>query len=159
MKGILKVGILIAVLVFVFVIFRKIGKNLMDLIDRLFGKQQEQIDKEKEKERVNAIKGSIDWSNISFSKSQYLSFCETIHHALYSNPLTEDERMVWSVFKKMKTNDDVKCLKYFYGRRSAGTLFYPRQSTLGECLAETLSANELNTCNYLLKKNGLTERV
>jgi hypothetical protein len=158
-RGVIKMGFIIAILIFIFVIFRKLGKNLLDLIDSLFGKKQQVVDEKKEKEREQAIKDSIDWSNISYSKSQYNAFCETIWTGLYGNPLTEDERVVWSVFKKMKTNDDVKCLKLYYGRRKAGTLLFPKQSTLSESLAEVFTANELNTCNYLLKRNGLQERV
>lgn len=158
-KGSIKLIFVIGVAVLIFVVFKKLGRTLLDFIDSISGKKQQEIDEKKETEREEALKDSIDWTNISYSKSQYNSFCETIHTGLFGNPLTEDERVVWSVFKKMKTNDDVKCLKLFYGRRSAGTLFFPKQSTLSEALAEVFSANELNTCNYLLKQNGITERV
>lgn len=157
-KAIFKVGFLIAALIFVFVVFKKIGKALLSFIDSFTGTKNDQNNQQHNTDYLNAQRDAINWKNISFGKDVYMAKCDTIFTALQGS-FVEDEMTIWRVFKTMKTNDDVKCMKFYWGTRPIGLYGFRQEMTLSQALAYLLSANELNTCNYMLKRNGLQERV
>jgi len=112
----------------------------------------------KEKEDIEQTQNELEQSNLTFSKSQYNDFADTIYTALQSG-FTEDEEAIYTVFKRLKNNDDFKQLKLSYGSRLIGLYGFRVSMNLTKSIRSLLNDDECKHINYIMSNRGLTTRI
>jgi len=147
---------IIPIAIFIVVFFA--AKKIFDMVLNLLGQKNEQLIEQTNQDSLDSAKKEIDESYLTYSKSQYYNFADGIYTALQGS-FSEDEMSVWNVFKKIKTNDDFLQLTIAYGIRPVGFIGFRTPMNLSQSIRALFSNNEINTCNYLLKKNGVTKTI
>ena len=133
-------------------------KKFMLLLGDIFGTTAREEEEEKEKEDIEQTQNELEQSNLTYSKSQYNDFADTIYTALQSG-FTEDEEAIYTVFKRLKNNDDFKQLKLSYGSRLIGLYGFRVSMNLTKSIRSLLNDDECKHINYIMSNRGLTTRI
>ena len=144
----------VAIAVVVFLGARKIFNMLLDIL----GQRNQNLIVQNNNESLNSAKDEVNESKLTYSKNQYTVFADGIYTAIQSS-LSEDEMAVWNVFKKIKNNDDLLQLQIAWNVRPCGIIGFRVELNLSQAIRSVFSNNEINTCNYLLKRNGVTKTI
>ena len=155
-KNNFKVNDLLKIAIFIVVFLG--ARKIFDMLLNLFGQRNEDLIKENNDTALQLARDERNMDNLSYSLNQYTHFADGIYTALQSG-MTEDEMAVWDVFKKIKNNDDFLQLEIAYNVRPIGFYGFRTEMNLSQSIRSLFSSNEINTCNYLLKKNGVTKRI
>lgn len=130
------------------------------IYDLFFKKKTEQEIKEKE------IDKELNEKKLSYPKSQYYSFADSLETAMEN--ATTDEETIYSVFRKLKNNNDYLMLQKAFGSRVySGELFgvlisyidFTNGNTLEQWLHFELDDSEINKLNDILKLRKITYRI
>ena len=155
-KSQLNVNSLLKIAIFIVVFLG--ARKIFDMLLNLFGQRNEDLIKENNNTALELAKDEVNEANLSYSKNQYTHFADGIYTALQSS-MSEDEMAVWDIFKKIKNNDDFLQLEISYNVRPIGFYGFRTEMNLSQSIRSLFSANEINTCNYLLRTNGVTKRI
>jgi len=147
------IGILMLI-VLMFVFFKKI----MLALNSIFGTtEKEQADKQ-DKEDEQQTKEDLNEDNLTYTNSQYKDFANTIYIAL-EDSIGEDEEAIYTVFKRLKNNDDYYKLKLTYGKRLHGLYGFRESYNLVSAIRRLLNDEECRQINYIMSNRGLTTRI
>jgi hypothetical protein len=144
--------ILLIVLIFVFF------KKLMLLISDMFGTKEQGDKEERDREDEQETQNELDESKLTYTKSQYKDFANTIYTALEEG-FTEDEDAIYTVFKRLKNNHDYYQLKLAYGKRLHGIYGFREAYNLVSAIRRLLNDDECKQINYIMSNRGLTTRI
>ncbi len=106
-----------------------------------------------------AAEKEIDKNKLTFSKTEFKGFAETLEEAMDKEGTDEDA--IYEVFRKLKTRSDVLALISAFGKRTSTAwtfdwLIYGQTTgTLSKWLQSDLSSSELKKINDILKTQGI----
>lgn len=117
---------------------------------------------EKQDEKlINVINDSVVTSNLTYTEAEYAIMAESLRTYFTdqnSGLLGIDQKGIYDVMGRMKTNDDVAIMIEKFG-----TIEYRKNFTFGketynlvEAMSKLLTAGERRQVNNILKENGVT---
>ena len=101
---------------------------------------------------------------LSYPPSQYITWADKIEDAFNVNFLDfTDEDAIYSIMRKLKTNNDWLELNKAYGLRSyysaSPTYLFGKDINMVKTLQEELDTSEKNKVNAILKSKGITYKI
>jgi len=133
-------------------IYKVVGKEIKQAI------QKKKNIKLFEKEQDPKVK-------LTYKPSQYITWADKIQDAFQLNWLdATDEEAIYSILRKLKTNNDWLELMKAYGKRTyydptSVTYLLGKDINLLTALQLELSTAEKNKANIILKNNGIKYRI
>lgn len=103
------------------------------------------------KQQGSQLLDEIKNDNLTYQKSQYIVFADKLYSAMIG--FGTDEDSIYSVFRKMNTDDDVKQLIVAFGSKRIE--FTIGGSTLAEWLVTELSESEMTELNNILSQRNI----
>lgn len=118
--------------------------------------------KRKSEKNLKVIEEEVVQGNLSYDASQYAVFADALESCLSDKGLTAglygvNQKGVYEVFRKMKTDDDVKQLIVAFGTREfrKAYTFGKHDCTLPQALSLLMTTGEIREINEILKENNI----
>jgi len=133
-------------------LYKIVGKEIKDAI------QKKKNKKMFENEQDPKVK-------LTYKPSQYVAWSDKIEDAMNANWLDfTDEEAIYSIMRKLKTNNDWLELMKSYGKRkyydpTSATYIFGKDINLLTALQLELDTKEKNKVNTILKNNGIRYRI
>jgi hypothetical protein len=133
-------------------LYKIVGKEIKDAI------QKKKNKKMFENEQDPKVK-------LTYKPTQYVTWADKIEDAMNANWLDfTDEEAIYSIMRKLKTNNDWLELMKSYGKRkyydpTSATYIFGKDINLLTALQLELDTKEKNKVNTILKNNGIRYRV
>lgn len=133
-------------------LYKIVGKEIKDAI------QKKKNKKMFENEQDPKVK-------LTYKPSQYVAWSDKIEDAMNANWLDfTDEEAIYSIMRKLKTNNDWLELMKSYGKRkyydpTSATYVFGKDINLLTALQLELDTKEKNKVNTILKNNGIRYRI
>jgi hypothetical protein len=133
-------------------LYKIVGKEIKAAIQKK--KNQKLFEKEKEPN-----------VQLTYKPSQYITWADKIEDSMNVNWLDfTDEEAIYSIMRKLKTNNDWLELMKAYGKRTYydptnATYIFGKSINLLTALQLELDTKEKNKINLILKNNGIKYRI
>jgi hypothetical protein len=133
-------------------LYKIVGKEIKDAI------QKKKNKKMFENEQDPKVK-------LTYKPTQYVAWSDKIEDAMNANWLDfTDEEAIYSIMRKLKTNNDWLELMKSYGKRkyydpTSATYIFGKDINLLTALQLELDTKEKNKVNTILKNNGIRYRI
>lgn len=118
--------------------------------------------KRKSEKNLKVIEEEVVQGNLSYAASQYSVFADGIESNLSDKGISAglfgvNQKGVYEVFRKMKTDDDVKQLIVAFGTREfrKAYTFGKHDCTLPQALSLLMTTGEIREINKILKENNI----
>lgn len=112
---------------------------------------------------IEEVGKTIQTENLTYELPQYSTFADDIESNLSDKGITAgllgvNQKGVYEVFGKMKTNDDVKQVIVAFGTRKfrKAYTFGRHDCTLSQALSLLMTTGEIRNINEILKENNIT---
>ena len=118
--------------------------------------------KRKSEKNLKVIEEEVVQDNLSYDASQYSVFADGIESNLSDKGISAglfgvNQKGIYEVFRKMKTDDDVKQLIVAFGTREfrKAYTFGKHDCTLPQALSLLMTTGEIREINEILKENNI----
>ena len=155
-KTALYVGVALAVIALFFYIRKKVKEYKAE---------------KKDEDYIKTVEGDIVSSGLSYSESEYLAMADSLEQhfgdtGLSAGFLGVNQKGVYEVMRRMKSNSDINKLQVVFGVRKfkdlsllspmLASLAKEKDYTLVEAVTQLLTSGERKKVNEILAENGLT---
>lgn len=121
--------------------------------------------KDASKEALQQIEASVQQENLTYDVAQYIVLADTLEAHLSDNGLSGgllgvNQKGVYEVFRKLKTDDDLKRLYTAFGIRKFRKQFTigSRELDMAHAVALLMTTGEVEKINSILSENGINMR-
>lgn len=123
-------------------------------------------------EYLQLVQNSVTATDLNYSDAEYLAMADALEQyfgdtGLSAGLLGVNQKGVYSVMEKMKSNSDLSRLEVVFAKRNLkdlsiaspmfSALVKAKPYTLNEAMTQLLTTGELKKVNKILAKNGLTK--
>ncbi len=122
--------------------------------------------KDASEEALQQIEASVQHENLTYSPEQYIVLADALEGHLSDNGLSGgllgvNQKGVYEVFRKLKTDDDLKRLYTAFGIRTFRKQFTigRRELNMAQALGLLMTSGEVEVINDILSENGLNMRL